>query len=73
MLQVLQVMIVFKAVNGTENPSDLSAAADLEVIWSATAVVASALIAVIVWVVTRRMTRRCAEVTHAILSSPQHG
>ena len=73
MLQVLQVMIVVKAVNGTQNADDLRAAADLEVIWAATAVISSALIATIVWVVTRRMTRRCAEVTNAVLRSPYHG
>jgi hypothetical protein len=71
-MQVLQVLIVVGLVNGEKNPDDLRFAADLTVLWSATAAVASTLICVIVWVVTRRMTTRCAEVTEAIVSAPQH-
>jgi len=71
-LQVMAVLIIFAAVNGAENPDDLRFAADLNVLAAATAVVCSILIGVIVWVVTRRMTTRCAEVTYAVMNAPQY-
>jgi eukaryotic-like serine/threonine-protein kinase len=71
-LQVLQVLIVFGALNGRKNPDDLRFAADLNVLGAATGVVCATLIGVIVWVVTRRMTARCAEVTNAVLNAPQY-
>jgi hypothetical protein len=69
---VLQVLIAVGLVRGTSNEDDLKFAADLEVLASANAVLTAALIGVIVWTVTRRMTRRCAEVTNAVMNSPQH-
>ena len=44
----------------------------LTVLAAANAVLCAGLIAVIVWMVTRRMTLRCAEVTNAVLNSPLH-
>ena len=71
-LQVLQGLIVFGAVRGTTNIDDRKFAADLSVLAAADAVVCAVLMAVIVWMVTRRMTVRCAEVTDAVLKSPLH-
>jgi hypothetical protein len=71
-LQVLEVLIVVGEVKGTESPDDLRSAADLGVVWAAVALVCATLIGVIVWVVSRRMTARCAEVTNAVLSAPLH-
>ena len=70
--QILQVLIVVGLVRGEKNPDDLRFAADLSVLWSGVAVVSSTLLCIIVWVVTRRMTTRCAEVTNAVMNAPQH-
>ena len=69
---VLQVLVAVGFVRGTSNVDDLKFAADLNVLAAANAVVCAGLLAVIVWMVTRRMTMRCAEVTNAVLNSPQH-
>ena len=71
-LQVVQVLIVVGYVRGTENPDDLKFAADLNVLAAGIGVLCAALIGVIVWMVSRRMTQRCAEVTNAVLNAPQH-
>lgn len=69
---VLQILIAVGVVRGTTNTDDLNFAADLDVLAAANSVVCAALIAVIVWMISRRMTLRCAEVTNAVLNSPQH-
>ena len=69
---VLQVLVAVGFVRGTNNSDDLKFASDLAVLAAANAVLCAALIAVIVWMVTRRMTLRCAEVTNAVLNSPLH-
>ena len=69
---VLQVLVAYGVVRGTTNPDDRKFAADLSVLAAADAVVCAVLMAVIVWMVTRRMTLRCAEVTDAVLKSPLH-
>jgi len=70
-LEVLQVLIVFRALSDNKTPEELRLAADLNVLWAANGVVCATLIGLIVWLVTRRMTSRCAEVTNAILNAPQ--
>jgi hypothetical protein len=42
------------------------------VLAEANTAVCAALLTVIVLMVTRRMTLRCAEVTNAVLNAPQH-
>jgi hypothetical protein len=69
---VLQILIAVGFARGTNNQDDLKFAADLDVVAAANTVLCAGLIAVIVWMVTRRMTLRCAEVTNAVLTSPQH-
>lgn len=69
---VLQALVVFGFVRGATNADEKEFAADLSVLAAADAVVCAVLMAVIVWMVTRRMTLRCAEVTDAVLKSPQH-
>ena len=69
---VLQGLVAYGVVRGTTNPDDRKFAADLSVLAAADAVVCAVLMAVIVWMVTRRMTQRCAEVTDAVLKSPLH-
>ena len=69
---VLQGLIVFGAVRGTTNVDDRKFAADLSVVAAANAVLSAVLMAVIVWMVSHRMTLRCAEVTDAVLKSPMH-
>lgn len=69
---VLQVLIAVGFVRGASNVDDLKFAADLTVLAAANTVVCAALLAVIVLMVTRRMTLRCAEVTNAVLNAPQH-
>jgi hypothetical protein len=69
---VLSVASVGVGMRDTLTVEDAKLAANLDVLASASAVVSAALIASIVWMVTRRMTRRCAEVTNAVLSAPQH-
>ena len=68
---ILQVLVAVGFVRGTSNTDDLKFAADLHVLAAANAVVCAALIGIIVGTVTRRMTLRCAEVTNAVLNSPQ--
>jgi hypothetical protein len=69
---VLQVLVAVGMVRGATNDNDLRFSADLTVLAAANSVLCAALICVIVWKVTRRMTVRCAEVTHAVLSAPEH-
>ena len=71
-LQVVQVLIVVGFVNGSNTADHVKFAADLNVLAAGIGVVCAALIGVIVWMVTRRMTLRCAEVTSAVLNAPQH-
>lgn len=70
---VLQALVVFGTVRGTTNIDDRKFAADLSVVAAADAVVCTVMLAVIVGMVSRRMTLRCAEVTDAVLKSPMHG
>jgi hypothetical protein len=72
-LQVVEVLIVVGYVRGTNNPDDLKFAADLNVLAAGIGVACAALIGVIVWMVTRRMTQRCGAVTDAVMNAPQHG
>lgn len=69
---VLQVLVAVGLVRGTANSDDLEFSADLTVLAAANAVLCAALLSVIVWQLSRRMTMRCAEVTNAVLSAPQH-
>ncbi|MEO5838676.1 MAG: DUF4328 domain-containing protein [Acidimicrobiales bacterium] len=68
----LQLLVAVGLVRGTSNIDDLKFAADLNVLAAGNAVVCAGLLAVIVWMVTRRMTLRSAEVTDAVLNAPQH-
>lgn len=70
---LLNVAAVGIAVQESATVDDAKLSANLNVLSAASAVVCAAMIGAIVWTVTRRMTQRCAEVTNAILTAPQHG
>ena len=70
---VLNVAAIGVAVQQDATAEDAELSANLNVLSASSAVVCAAMIGAIVWTVSRRMTQRCAEVTNAVLSAPQHG